>query len=84
VEGTFKLPKQEHCTQETAACLAYLDAGGRLNVWSQSQLAHLARRELAHIFKMPVRKIKVLTPSSAAASDSEAPWAPSPSPSHSR
>ncbi len=62
VEGTFKLPKQEHCTQETAACLAYVDAAGRVNVWSQSQLAHLARRELAHIFKIPVRKIRVLTP----------------------
>lgn len=62
VEGTFRTPRQEHCTQETAACIAYVDAGGRLNVWSQSQLAHLARRELAHIFKMPVRKIKVMTP----------------------
>jgi xanthine dehydrogenase molybdenum-binding subunit len=55
VEGRFKLPKQEHCTQETAAAVAYVDAGGRLNVYSQCQLAHLARRELAHIFKMPVR-----------------------------
>jgi xanthine dehydrogenase molybdenum-binding subunit len=62
VEGRFKLPKQEHCTQETAAAVAYVDAGGRLNVYSQCQLAHLARRELAHIFKMPVRKIRVLTP----------------------
>ena len=62
VEGTFKTGKQEHCTQETAACVAFLDAAGRLNVWSQCQLAHLARRELASIFKMPVRKIKLLTP----------------------
>ena len=62
VEGTFKTGKQEHCTQETAACVAFLDAAGRLNVWSQCQLAHLARRELASIFKMPVRKIKILTP----------------------
>lgn len=62
VEGTFKAGKQEHCTQETAACVAHVDAAGRLNVWSQCQLAHLARRELAHIFKMPVQKIKIKTP----------------------
>ena len=60
--GTFKTGKQEHCTQETAACVAHLDAGGRLNVWSQCQLAHLARRELAHIFKIPVGRIKIMTP----------------------
>lgn len=62
VEGTFRTPKQEHCTQETAASVAFLDSAGRLNVYSQCQLAHLARRELAHIFKLPVRKVKVLTP----------------------
>ena len=60
--GTFRTPKQEHCTQETAAALAWVDASGRLNVWSQSQLAHLARRELAAIFDLPVRKVRVLTP----------------------
>jgi xanthine dehydrogenase molybdenum-binding subunit len=62
LEGDYKTGKQEHCTQETAAAVAFVDAAGRLNVWSQSQLAHLARRELAHIFKMPVSRVKVLTP----------------------
>jgi xanthine dehydrogenase molybdenum-binding subunit len=62
VSGSFRMGKQEHCTQETAACVAYLDAACRLNVWSQCQLAHLARRELAHIFKLPVHKIKLMTP----------------------
>ena len=42
--------------------MAWVDAAGRLNVWSQCQLAHLARRELAAIFNMPVRKVRVLTP----------------------
>lgn len=60
--GSFKTGKQDHCTQETATCVAHLDAGGRLNVWSQCQLAHLARRALAHIFKLPVGRIKVMTP----------------------
>ena len=62
VEGEFQTTKQDHCTQETAACLAYVDASGRLNVWSQCQLAHLARRELANIFNLPVHKVKIMTP----------------------
>jgi xanthine dehydrogenase molybdenum-binding subunit len=62
VEGTFSTTKQEHCTAETAAAVAYLDASGKLNVWSQCQLAHMARREIAHIFNMPVRKVRLLTP----------------------
>jgi len=62
VEGTFSTTKQEHCTAETAAAVANLDISGRLRVWSQCQLAHLARRELAHIFNMPVSRIELITP----------------------
>ena len=62
VRGVFSTGKQDPCTQETAASVAYIDASGRINVWSQCQLAHLARRELAHIFRLPVRKIKLMTP----------------------
>lgn len=62
VEGTFTTTKQEHCTAETAAAVARIDIGGRLIVWSQCQLAHLARREIAHIFNMPVHKVKLITP----------------------
>jgi xanthine dehydrogenase molybdenum-binding subunit len=62
VEGTFSTTKQEHCAAETAAALAYVDIDGRINVWSQCQLAHMARREIAHIFNVPVRKVKLMTP----------------------
>jgi len=62
VEGTFTTTKQEHCTAESAAAVARIDISGRLIVWSQCQLAHLARREIAHIFNMPVRKVKLITP----------------------
>lgn len=62
VEGDFSTTKQEHCTAETAAAVASLDVSGRLTVWSQCQLPHLARREIAHIFNMPVRKVKLLSP----------------------
>ena len=62
VEATFRTTKQEHCTAETAAAVASLDISGRLTVWSQCQLAHMARREIAHIFNMPVHKVKIITP----------------------
>jgi len=62
VEGTFSTTKQEHCTAETAAAVAYLDVSRRINIWSQCQLAHMARREIAHIFNMPVNRVKLMTP----------------------
>lgn len=62
VEGTFSTTKQEHCTAETAAAVAHLDVNGRINIWSQCQVAHMARREIAHIFNMPVSKVKLMTP----------------------
>ncbi len=62
VEATFGTTKQEQCTAETAAAVASLDISGRLTVWSQCQLAHMARREIAHIFNMPVHKVKIITP----------------------
>jgi CO/xanthine dehydrogenase Mo-binding subunit/aerobic-type carbon monoxide dehydrogenase small subunit (CoxS/CutS family) len=62
VQGHFKTGKQEHCTEEPAACVAEIDENDRLIVWSQCQLAHMARRELAHIFKIPLGRIKVNTP----------------------
>jgi len=62
VEGTFSTGRQEPCTEEPAACLASYGVDGRLTVWSQCQLAHMARREIAHIFGIPVRKVRVITP----------------------
>jgi len=62
VKGAFSTTKQEHCTAETAASVARLDVNNRLTVWSQCQLPHLARREIAHIFNMPVHRVKIITP----------------------
>jgi putative selenate reductase molybdopterin-binding subunit len=62
VEGSFATGKQEHCTEETAAALARVELDGKVTVWSQCQLAHMARRELAHIFDIPIRKLQLVTP----------------------
>ena len=62
VNGSFVTTKQEPCTEETAAAVAHLDASGRLTVWSQCQLAHMARREIASIFRLTVGQVKLITP----------------------
>ena len=62
VEGKFSTTKQAHCTGETAAAVASLDFSGKLRVWSQCQLPHLGRREIAHIFNLPVGKVELINP----------------------
>lgn len=62
LEGAFHTSKQAHCTMETAAAVASFEPDGKLKVWSQCQLAHLARREIAHIFGLPVGMVEVINP----------------------
>ncbi len=62
VGDTFHTTKQIHCHLEPEAAIASFDAAGRLTVWSPCQLAHLARRELAHIFGMPVGMVRIINP----------------------
>jgi len=62
VEGAFRTSKQAHCTMETAAAVASFEPDGKLKVWSQCQLAHLCRREIAHIFGLPIGMVKVINP----------------------
>ena len=58
----FKTSKQEHSTQEPAAAVAQVGADGSLSVWSGVQNPHFARRELAHIFDLPINKVSVISP----------------------
>ena len=62
VESTFRTSKQAHCQMETAAAIASFELDGKLKVWSQCQLAHLARREIAHIFGLPIGNVEVINP----------------------
>jgi CO/xanthine dehydrogenase Mo-binding subunit len=58
----WSVASQPPCTEETAAAVAHFDASGRLTVWSQCQLAHMARREIANIFRLTVGQVKLITP----------------------
>ena len=62
VEGIFSCSKQLHCILEPQTCIARFDHNGRVTIWTPNQLAHLARRELAHIFNMPAGMIRVINP----------------------
>lgn len=62
VEETFFASKQVGAHLETQACLANVDANGRITCYSPSQLPHLFRRELAKMFHTTVGKINVVTP----------------------
>jgi CO/xanthine dehydrogenase Mo-binding subunit len=61
-EDTFTLPATQHSFLETHACIAAVDAGGRITVWATTQNPFVVRTQLANIFKVPVSKVRVVVP----------------------
>jgi CO/xanthine dehydrogenase Mo-binding subunit len=61
-EDTFTLPATQHSFLETHACIASVDAAGRITVWATTQNPFVVRTQLAHIFKLPVAKVRVIVP----------------------
>ncbi len=61
-EDTFTLPATQHSFLETHACIAQVDAGGRISVWATTQNPFVVRTQLANIFKVPVSKVRVVVP----------------------
>ena len=58
-EGTYFVPRVQHAHLETLCAIAWLDAGGRLNVRSSTQVPFLTRQELAHVFDLAEDKVRV-------------------------
>ena len=58
-EGTFTTQRVQHAALETHGGLAWVDAGGILNVRSSTQVPFLTRRALADIFDLPPDKVRV-------------------------
>jgi CO/xanthine dehydrogenase Mo-binding subunit/aerobic-type carbon monoxide dehydrogenase small subunit (CoxS/CutS family) len=58
-EGTFTTQRVQHAALETHGGLAWIDAGGILNVRSSTQTPFLTRRALAEIFDLAPDKIRV-------------------------
>ncbi len=58
-EGTYVTPRVQHAHLETHAAIAWLDADGRLNVRSSTQVPFLTRKELARVFSLDADKVRV-------------------------
>jgi putative selenate reductase molybdopterin-binding subunit len=58
-EGTFTTQRVQHAALETHGGLAWVDAGGILNVRSSTQVPFLTRRALAELFDLAPDKVRV-------------------------
>ncbi len=62
VELTFNLKPVKQMQMETMGAVAQVEGSGKINVWSTTQTTHPARAQLAHIFKIPTSRIRVMNP----------------------
>ena len=62
IEETYYTQPQIHAMMETYRTACYLDAHGRLNVISSTQIPFHVRRHLARALEMPSSKIRVMKP----------------------
>jgi len=60
-EGWYSTSKQVQCGMENACCIADYQHG-RLTVWSQIQLPHMAKRMLAHVMDLPEGNVRLIQP----------------------
>ncbi len=61
-EGTYRTPKQHHAQMEPHVCISYWDEDERLVVRSSTQVPYHARRIIAPLLGLPVKKIRVYKP----------------------
>lgn len=58
-ENTFTVQPVSHGTLETNGCVAAFDTAGNLTLWTSTQAPYFVRWDLAHIFEIPIEKIRV-------------------------
>jgi xanthine dehydrogenase molybdenum-binding subunit len=61
VEGSYTTSKQIQAGLEIACSVADYK-NGRLTVWSQIQLPHMAKRMLSHLFDLPESRVRLMQP----------------------
>lgn len=59
---SVETPHQSHCVPEPHASIVYSDEDDRITVITSTQVPHHTRRQLAHIFDMPIRDVRVRKP----------------------
>lgn len=61
-EDVFTAPPAQHVPMETHVSLAYVDEGGRINLYTSSQSPSFVRGELARMLGVPMNRIRVRVP----------------------
>jgi CO/xanthine dehydrogenase Mo-binding subunit len=62
IEGSYKLPYQEHAYLQPEAGLGYIDGEGRVTVEIAGQWTHEDQEEIAHALDMPAENVRVKYP----------------------
>lgn len=62
VEGEFYFENTTHTPIEPHCAVAHFDKGGRLTVWSATQVPHYLHRELARVLELEEAQIRVVQP----------------------
>jgi putative selenate reductase molybdopterin-binding subunit len=58
-EGTYYYPRIQHAHLETLAAIGWVDADGTLHIRSSTQVPFLTRQELARVFGLDLKKVRV-------------------------
>lgn len=61
-EGEYRTPMQQHAHLEPHVCITYLDEDDRLVIRTSTQVPFHARRIVAPLIGMPMKKIRVIKP----------------------
>jgi 4-hydroxybenzoyl-CoA reductase subunit alpha len=62
VEGDYYFEGSTHAPIEPHCAIGFLDASGKLTVWSSTQVPHYLHRELARVLDLDVARIRVVQP----------------------
>jgi CO/xanthine dehydrogenase Mo-binding subunit len=62
VETTWETPYQSHCVPEPHTTIARRDEDDRYHLVSSTQVPYHVRRQLAHLFDVPIRDVRVTKP----------------------
>ncbi|PSQ32981.1 hypoxanthine oxidase [Halobacteriales archaeon SW_10_68_16] len=62
LETEWETPYQSHCVPEPHTSIVYTDEDDRYTVITATQVPYHTRRQLAHVFDVPIRDIRVVKP----------------------
>lgn len=60
-EDVFRSPAVQHVPLEPHVTVAHV-SGGKLAIWSSTQMPHAIRAQMAELFRLPLSSVRVITP----------------------